>query len=153
MTRLAVQCNPPPHRRGREPGDFLARLVAPVVFEHLMSDTKTIVDWAVHWEKQTPDRLHFIQPLGGGSANVGTWTFGQAVREARRMAAYLRSLKLPSKSRIAICSKNCAHWILADWAIWMADHVSVPLYPNLNSGTVRYILEHSDARLLFVGKL
>ncbi|MEO8179117.1 MAG: AMP-binding protein [Deltaproteobacteria bacterium] len=118
-----------------------------------MSETKTTVDWAVHWEKQTPDRLHFIQPLGGGSANVATWTFAQAVREARRMAAYLRSLKLPSKSRIAICSKNCAHWILADWAIWMADHVSVPLYPNLNSGTVRYILEHSDARLLFVGKL
>jgi long-chain acyl-CoA synthetase len=118
-----------------------------------MSDTKTIVDWAVHWEKETPDRLHFIQPLGGGAANVATWTFVQAVREARRMAAYLRSLRLPSKSRIAICSKNCVHWLLADWAIWMADHVSVPLYPNLNSGTVRYILEHSDARLLFVGKL
>jgi long-chain acyl-CoA synthetase len=118
-----------------------------------MSDTKTIVDWAVHWEREAPDRLHFIQPLGGGSNNVASWTFAQAVREARRMAAYLRSLKLPAKSRIAICSKNCAHWILADWAIWMADHVSVPLYPNLNASTVRYILEHSDARLLFVGKL
>ena len=118
-----------------------------------MSDRKTIVDHAVHWEKEAPDRLHFIQPLGGGAANLATWTFGQAVREARRMAAYLRSLKLPPKSRIAICSKNCAHWILADWAIWMADHVSVPLYPNLNASTVRYILEHSDARLLFVGKL
>jgi long-chain acyl-CoA synthetase len=118
-----------------------------------MSDTKTIVDWAVHWEKEAPDRLHFIQPLGGSSANVATWTFAQAVREARRMAAYLRSLELPAKSRIAICSKNCAHWLIADWAIWMADHVSVPLYPNLNTSTVRYILEHSDSRLLFVGKL
>jgi long-chain acyl-CoA synthetase len=118
-----------------------------------MSERKTIVDHAVHWEKEAPDRLHFIQPLGGGAANLATWTFGQAVREARRMAAYLRSLALPAKSRIAICSKNCAHWILADWAIWMADHVSVPLYPNLTAGTVRYILEHSDTRLLFVGKL
>ena len=118
-----------------------------------MSDRKTVVDWAAHWEKTSPDRLHFIQPLGGGSTNVLTWTFAQAVREARRMAAYLFRLNLPPKSRIAICSKNCAHWILADWAIWMADHVSVPVYPNLNSGSVRYILEHSDARLLFVGKL
>lgn len=118
-----------------------------------MSDPETIVDWAVHWEKETPDRLHFIQPLGGGVTNVATWTFAQAVREARRMASYLRSLNLPSKSRVAIVSKNCAHWILADWAIWMADLVSVPLYPNLNASTVRYILEHSDARLLFVGKL
>ena len=118
-----------------------------------MSDPKTIVDYAAHWEREAPDRLHFIQPLGGAATNLATWTFGQAVREARRMAAYLRSLKLPPKSRIAICSKNCAHWIIADWAIWMADHVSVPLYPNLNASTVRYILEHSDARLLFVGKL
>ncbi|HEU4581023.1 MAG TPA: AMP-binding protein [Polyangiaceae bacterium] len=118
-----------------------------------MSDPETILDWAVHWEQQTPDRLHFIQPLGGGATHVATWTFAQALREARRMASHLRSLNLPSKSRVAIVSKNCAHWILADWAIWMADLVSVPLYPNLNASTVRYILEHSDARLLFVGKL
>jgi long-chain acyl-CoA synthetase len=118
-----------------------------------MSDTKTILDWALHWEKESPDLLHFVQPMGGGAANIKTWTFAQAVKEARSMAAYLQRLDLPAKSRIAICSKNCAHWILADWAIWMAGHVSVPLYPVLNAGTVRYILEHSDAKLLFVGKL
>jgi long-chain acyl-CoA synthetase len=118
-----------------------------------MGDARTMVEWAVHWEREAPDRLHFIQPLGGGSTELATWTFARAVREARRMAAYLRSLELPPKSRIAICSKNCAYWLLADWAIWMADHVSVPLYPNLNASTVRYILEHSEARLLFVGKL
>jgi long-chain acyl-CoA synthetase len=118
-----------------------------------MSDTKTILDWALHWEKESPDLLHFVQPMGGGAANIKTWTFAQAIKEARRMAAYLRGLNLPERSRIAICSKNCAYWLLADWAIWMAGHVSVPLYPVLNAGTVRYILEHSDARLLFVGKL
>lgn len=118
-----------------------------------MSDTRTILDWALHWEKESPDQLHFIQPLGGGSAHIKTWTMAQAVREARRMAAYLKQLNLPPKSRIAICSKNCAHWILADWAIWMAGHVTVPLYPILNAATVRYILEHSDSKLLFVGKL
>src|SRR5688572_6443358 len=118
-----------------------------------MSDTKTILDWALHWEKQSPDLLHFIQPMGGGSANVKTWTWAQAVKEARRMAAHLERLNFPPKSRIAICSKNCAYWLLADWAIWMAGHVSVPLYPVLNASTVRYILEHSDAKLLFVGKL
>src|SRR4026209_853752 len=118
-----------------------------------MGDVKTMVDWAVHWEQHSPDRLHFIQPLGGDSVQFATWTIAQAVREARRVAAYLRSLKLPPKSRIAICSKNCAYWILADWAIWMADHVSVPLYPNLSPASVRYILEHSESSLLFVGKL
>lgn len=118
-----------------------------------MSEKKTILDWALHWEKEAPDMLHFVQPLGGAVDNVKTWTFAQALKEARRVAAYLERLGLPPKSRIAICSKNCAHWILADWAIWMAGHVSVPLYPVLNAATVRYILEHSDSKLLFVGKL
>jgi long-chain acyl-CoA synthetase len=35
----------------------------------------------------------------------------------------------------------------------MAGHVSVPLYPTLAAGTIRQILEHSEAKLLFVGKL
>jgi len=62
-------------------------------------------------------------------------------------------LDLPAKSKIALLSKNCAHWIIADWAIWMAGHVTVPLYPTLNADTVGYILDHSEAKLLFVGKL
>jgi long-subunit acyl-CoA synthetase (AMP-forming) len=118
-----------------------------------MRVNKTILDWALHWEKEAPDMLHFVQPLGGGVDNVKTWTFAQAVREARRMASYLERLGLPPKSRIAICSKNCAWWVLADWAIWMAGHVTVPIYPTLNASTTRYILEHSEAKVLFVGKL
>ena len=35
----------------------------------------------------------------------------------------------------------------------MAGHVTVPLYPTLNADTVQYILEHSETKLLFVGKL
>ena len=115
-----------------------------------MSEKKTILDCALHWEKEAPDMLHCVQPLGGSVDNVKTWTFAQALKEARRVATYLERLGLPPKSRIAICSKNCAHWILADWAIWMAGHISVPLYPVLNADTVRYILEHSGSSVLLV---
>src|SRR5690606_27373252 len=59
----------------------------------------------------------------------------------------------PPKSNVAIVGKNSAHWIMCDWAIWMAGHVTVPLYPTLAADTVRYILEHSESKLLFVGKL
>ena len=81
------------------------------------------------------------------------YTWAQLMGETRRMAAHLQSLGFPPGSRIAILSKNCAHWLLADFAIWMAGHVSVPLYPTLAATTIRHILEHSEARLLFVGKL
>ena len=104
-----------------------------------------------HWEKTAPQRVVLTQPTGGGVVRDFTWR--QVMDETRRMAAHLKSLGFPPGSRIAILSKNCAHWLMSDFAIWMAGHVSVPLYPTLAADTIRQILEHSEARLLFVGKL
>jgi len=42
---------------------------------------------------------------------------------------------------------------MTDWAIWMAGHISVPLYPTLNADTVNYILNHAECEVVFVGKL
>jgi long-chain acyl-CoA synthetase len=109
-----------------------------------------------HWERTSPDRIVFTQPYDGaakGTGQVRTWTWRQALDETRRMAAYLQGLGLPPGSKIALISKNCAHWMMTDWAIWMAGFVSVPLYPTLAADTIRQILEHSEAKLLFVGKL
>ncbi len=104
-----------------------------------------------HWEKTAPDKVVLTQPLGGGAVRDYTWR--QAMDEVRRMAAHLKAQGFEPGSRIAMLSKNTAQWLLADFAIWMAGHVSVPLYPTLAAGTIRQILEHSGAQLLFVGKL
>jgi long-chain acyl-CoA synthetase len=112
---------------------------------------RSILDAIQDQAENTPDRLHLTQPLGGD--RVATYTFAQVLDEARRMAAHLDSLGLEPKSNIALVSKNCAHWIIADVAIWLAGHVSVPLYPTLAATTVQAILEHSGSKLLFVGKL
>jgi long-chain acyl-CoA synthetase len=97
------------------------------------------------------DEVYLTQPIGGG--RVEDFTFGRTLDEAKRMAAHLRSLGLPPGSRIAIVTRNCAHFILCDLAIWMAGHVSVALFPTYPAATLRYVLEHSDSRMLFVGKL
>jgi long-chain acyl-CoA synthetase len=73
--------------------------------------------------------------------------------QTRRMAAHLQSLGLKPGDKVALLSKNTAHWLMSDFAIWMAGCVSVPLYPTLAAGTIRQILEHSESKLLFVGKL
>jgi long-chain acyl-CoA synthetase len=104
-----------------------------------------------HWEKTTPDRVALTQPMGGGPVRDFTWR--DVADQSRRVAAYLQGLGLPPGSRIALLSKNTAHWLMADFAIWLAGHVSVPLYPTLAAGTIRQILEHSGSQLLFVGKL
>ncbi|MGP4842603.1 AMP-binding protein [Marinobacter sp. 1Y8] len=112
---------------------------------------KLPLEMIYRWETAKAEDIYMTQPTGGGQVVDYTWR--RAVGEARRMASYLKSLNLPAGSRIGIMSKNCAHWIMSDWAIWMAGHVSVPLYPTLNADTVRYTIEHSGLEVLFVGKL
>jgi len=106
---------------------------------------------AFHWERERSGAAFMVQPVERGDSTTFTW--GRAMAEARRMAAYLRSLNLPVGSAIAILSKNCAHVVMMDLAIWMAGHVSVILYPTLGPETIRMILDHCEARVLFVGKL
>jgi long-chain acyl-CoA synthetase len=98
-----------------------------------------------------PEKIAMIQPLGGGELREYTWK--QMDDEARRAAAWLKQQDLPQGSTIALMSKNCAEWIMADLAIWMAGHISVPLYPTLTSDSVRQIVEHSESRVFIAGKL
>ena len=116
-----------------------------------MADLQLALDDAYGWEERAPDHLWMTQPIGNGE--VETYTWAQAMDQARRMAAHLKSLNLEPGSHIGLISKNCAHFILTDLAIWMAGHVSVALYPTLNADTIEYILDHSESKLLFVGKL
>ena len=115
-----------------------------------MQDYKSPLEMFYHWEKETPNKLYMRQPIGGEWHH---WTWSETAIQVRKMAAYLKSLDLPANSKIATLSKNCAHWIISDLAIMMAGHVSVPLYPNLKAESITQILEHSEAKLLFVGKL
>ena len=104
-----------------------------------------------HWERTAPDRVVFTQPVGAGVVRDYTWR--EVMDQSRRMAAHLQSMGVQHGDRVALLSKNTAHWMMSDFAIWLAGAVSVPLYPTLSAGTIRQILEHSGAKVLFVGKL
>jgi long-chain acyl-CoA synthetase len=104
-----------------------------------------------HWEKAAPGQITLTQPMDGGVTRDFTW--GELADQVRRMAAHLKSQGWAPGSNVAILSKNCAWWLMSDLAIWMAGHVSVPLYPTLAPDTIAHILAHSEARACFVGKL
>ncbi len=116
-----------------------------------MASDKLILDYVYDHEAVQPDRLYLTQPVGGG--RVVDYTWAQVLDQSRRMAAHLRSLGLGQGDRVAILSKNCAHFFMAELAIWMAGATTVAIYPTELASTVRFVLEHSEARLLFVGKL
>ncbi|MEZ5025717.1 MAG: AMP-binding protein [Chitinophagales bacterium] len=103
-----------------------------------------------YWNKQKPDHTFLRQPYKGEWIH---YSWKKTDDQVRRMVSYIHSLNLPPQSKIAIISKNCAHWIMADLAIMMSGHISVPLYPTISADTIRYCIEHCDAKVAFIGKL
>ena len=116
-----------------------------------MSAFQNQLQLAMAFAAKNPNRRWMTQPTGDGQVAELTWS--QGMDQARRMAAHLQSLGLKEGDKVVVFSKNSAWWILADLAIWMAGLVSVPLYPTLPANEIAHILEHSDAKLIFVGKL
>lgn len=112
---------------------------------------KLILDHVLDHAAKTPDRIFLTQPVGDGQ--VVDYTWAEVVDQARRMAAYLQGRGFEPGARIAMLSKNCAHFIITELAIWMAGYTTVAIFPTEVANTVRYVLEHSEASLLFVGKL
>lgn len=113
--------------------------------------SRLILDYVYDHETANPDRVFLTQPLGGGAVKDYSWR--TVVDEARRMAAHLRSLGLQRGDRVAILSKNCAHFFMAELAIWIGGFTTVAIFPTESAEVVRYVLEHSEAKALFVGKL
>jgi long-subunit acyl-CoA synthetase (AMP-forming) len=116
-----------------------------------MAAQKLILDHIYEHETEDAGRVYLTQPVGGG--RVVDYTWAQVMDQARRMAAHLRNQGFEPGARIAILSKNCAHFIMAELAIWMAGGTTVAIFPTETAETVHFVLEHSEARLLFVGKL
>ncbi|MGZ8274347.1 MAG: AMP-binding protein [Burkholderiaceae bacterium] len=116
-----------------------------------MAENRLMLDYILDHEEKLRDRVYMTQPIGNGQVVEYTW--GQVVDQSRRMATHLQSLGYPRGARVAILSKNCAHFIMAEVAIWMAGYTTVAIFPTETAETINYVLTHSEASALFVGKL
>ena len=115
-----------------------------------MSKLNTAHKALAAWSDKMPDREFLLQPVDG---RLRITTFSEALDQARRMAAALTGLGLAPGDKVAILAKNSAEWVLADLSIAIAGLVSVPIYPTASADTIAYIVGHSEAKAVFVGKL
>lgn len=113
--------------------------------------TKLIIDHIYDHEAAHADQVFLTQPAGEGT--VVDYTWGQMMEQSRRMAAHLLSLGLEPGARIALLAKNSAHFVMTELAIWMAGGTTVAIFPTETAENIRFVLDHSEASLLFIGKL
>ena len=79
---------------------------------------------------------------------VSTAEFEQKVRH---LSLGLRAQGLKPGDNVALLAENGPDWLAADYAILCAGGITVPIFTSLPAPHIRYILDHSDARIVFSG--
>ncbi|HUR25871.1 MAG TPA: long-chain fatty acid--CoA ligase [Candidatus Thermoplasmatota archaeon] len=83
----------------------------------------------------------------------GAWrsrTYAEFGAAARDVAHGLLATGVKKGDRVAVWSKNCPQWAEVDFANQTAGFVTVPVYDTLTGEKGAYILNDSDAKVLFV---
>ena len=70
--------------------------------------------------------------------------------DVRSVGSYLIGQGLEAGDRVAIFAPNRVEWLIAAYAIQAAGGVMVPIYPSSTADQAGYVIQHSDARFLFV---
>jgi long-chain acyl-CoA synthetase len=97
--------------------------------------------------EQGVDRPAQRYKAGGGWTTVTARELGEAVRE---VALGLIALGREKGDRVALLSASRAEWVQADFAIFSAGCVTVPIYPSYPPDLVAYVVNDSEARTLIV---
>ncbi len=115
-----------------------------------MADYKTPLEAFNHWLEDDPNFVFLRQPI---NRKFIEYSRKDAHHEATCIASALTSMGLKKGDHVALLSKNCAHWFMADLAMMLGGFVSIPLYPTLDKDSIREILVHSEAKAIIIGKL
>jgi len=88
------------------------------------------------------------------SIKIGdTWqriSGNEAIDRVKRLALGLASLGLNPGDRVAVMSENRPDWSIADLALLCLRAVNVPIYTTQAVEQIRFILENSGAKMLFI---
>ena len=96
------------------------------------------------------DRTGLIDEPDQPAPSLGSVTYGEFADLARRQAARLDELGIEVGDRVAVVSHNSARLMTSFFGVCGSGRVIVPVNFRLRPDEVRYIVEHSGARVLMV---
>jgi long-chain acyl-CoA synthetase len=79
-----------------------------------------------------------------------TLSYAEFYERALMAARGLKKLHVEAGEKVAILSENRAGWVIADMGILAVGGVTVPIYPTNTPEQIEYMLNHAEARIVFV---
>ena len=79
-----------------------------------------------------------------------TLKFGDVARRMEKLHIMFEECGLQKGDKVAICSRNQANWAVAFLATMTYGGVPVPLLHEFKSSNIHHLVNHSEAKILFV---
>ena len=79
-----------------------------------------------------------------------TLKFGDVARRMEKLHIMFEECGLAKGDKVAICSRNQANWAVAFLATMTYGAVPVPLLHEFKSANIHHLVNHSEAKILFV---
>lgn len=89
--------------------------------------------------------LNFVQS--------GNRTYRDFYNEVLSISNHLLELGIRKGDKVAILSANMPNWGITQFAIAQIGAIAVPVLPGFSTTEIQNILEHSEAKIIFVSKL
>jgi fatty-acyl-CoA synthase len=110
----------------------------------------TVNDFLRRAELVYPDRVAIVDEPDQPAESWGSITYREMAARAKAMAAGLDELGIDQGERVAMVSQNSARLLTALFGVSGSGRVLVPINFRLVAEEIRYIVEHSGARLLLI---
>jgi long-chain acyl-CoA synthetase len=116
-----------------------------------MTKPTRLFDFAFQQLETHPLQAMIKTKMGDGWKSISTQEF---VHQSEALAKGLLNLQVNPGDKIAmITSYNRQEWNVTDSAILQIGAVNVPIYPTMTETDYEYILNHSEARMIFVSDI
>jgi acyl-CoA synthetase (AMP-forming)/AMP-acid ligase II len=96
------------------------------------------------------NRVGLVDEPDQPAQSWGALTYGEMAHRARAMAAGVESLGIGVGDRVAVLSQNSGRLLTAFFGVSGYGRILVPINFRLAAEEVKYIIEHSGARVLLV---
>jgi long-chain acyl-CoA synthetase len=127
--------------RGADVREFSEPAVATI------DDRANLTDPAWDNAEKHPESVQFVRSAAPGAEEI---TSAQFRDQVVALARGLIGAGVAAGDRVALMSKTRYEWTLADYAIWAAGAVTVPIYETSSPEQIQWILSDSGAKACIV---